>query len=135
MVFSAVGRPSSDKEVIILGFFGDKASEALDRARPRGIVGKAAVAAARGVRAVDRRITADPHNTVGDDPTKCHMRGRRNGKECNNNLNTRAKLEQGHCGHHVCAKEHTEYTLATDESGNPLFNEYMHSTRRVVKRW
>lgn len=108
---------------------GDYASRKLDEWQPRGVGGKIVKGLAQGARAVDRAAGRDPHNRTDGDPTKCHMRARRNGKECNNNLNTAAKLEQGHCGHHVCAKEHTEYTQ------NPNFNEYMHSTRRVVKRW
>lgn len=118
-----------------MSWAGDKASRALDNAQPQSLLGKAAVAAAKGIRAVDRRTGGDKHNHTQGDPYLCHMRARRKGKECGNKLDTSAKYEQGHCGHHICAKEHTAFTTATDRHGNPLFDERFDTTRRVVKRW
>jgi len=112
-----------------MSWLGDKASEKLDRAQPKSLLGKAAVATAKGVRAVDRRTGGDPHNKTGGDPTKCHMRARRKGKECNADLKTRRQMEQGHCGHHICAKEHIAYT------SHPDYDDRFDTTHRHVKRW
>lgn len=113
-----------------MGILGRKASEALDNARPQGLVGKAVVAAAKGVRAVDRKVTTDPHNRTNGDPTLCHMRARKNGKECGNKLTAKQiRNQEGHCGHRICANEYIAYT------SDPNFNEYRDSTHRQVKRW
>jgi len=112
-----------------VSYLGRKASEALDNAQPRTALGKAVKGVAKGVRAVDRRIAADPHNHTQGDPSLCHMRARRRGKECGNKLKTDKQFEQGHCGHHICANEHTAY------ASNPNYNEQWDTTRRVVKRW
>jgi len=108
---------------------GDYASHRLDAWQPRGIGGRLVKGVAKGVRAVDRATGKDPHNTTDGDPTKCHMRARKNGKECGANLKTRAMMDQGHCGHHICANEYTAYT------SNPQYNERFDTTHRQVKRW
>lgn len=107
---------------------GDYASRKLDQWQPNGLGGKIVKGIAQGARAVDRVASRDPHNATDGDPTRCHMRARRNGKECNTKLNDKQQRE-GHCGNHVCAKEYIAYT------SDPRFNEYRDSTHRQVKRW